>query len=469
MKQKTHILLLLSELLASVNVYGQSYTPVSLPHLFSDHMVLQKGERTAIWGGGQAGKTIRLNGSWAPKDTIKVRVNGIGKWKASLKATHYGGPYRLYISDGNTQITLNDVMVGEVWLCSGQSNMEWTPDNGLTDKETEISHADCPDIRFFNVNKQTGVYPQDDCQGTWEVCSPSVMKKRSAVAYFFARTLNDSLKVPVGVIVSAWGATEAAVWCPTTHYSYPEDYQEWIQQKNSSWPSTRGIVYNQMIHPILPFTFKGSIWYQGESNRHQPASYGRELQTLITSWRKEARREFPFYLVQIAPYHYRSTNNGPALIREAQEWVTKHTAKTGKVVISDCIDDLSTIHPLSKRPVGVRLAHMALNKDYGQTHIACESPELHAVQLQGNRMIVSLTFTSDGLICKGDTIHGLEIAGADKIFVKAEGKIDKDNRLIVYSPQVKHPFFVRYCFNDDTVGNLFNKAGLPVSPFRTDK
>lgn len=466
---KSKLFLILSGFCMSTITYGQSYTPVSLPHLFSNHMVLQKGEETSIWGGGQAGKTICLSGSWNPTDTVKVKVNGMGKWKASLKNLHYGGPYHLYISDGSSQIILKDIMIGEVWLCSGQSNMEWTPENGLTNQKEEIANANYPDIRFFNVPKQCATYPQEECKGHWDTCNPSTMKRHSAVAYFFGKTLNDSLRVPIGLIISAWGATEASVWCPTSKsFSNSKEYQDWILEKNKIWPSSNGIVYNQMIHPILPFTFKGAIWYQGESNRHQPSRYGEQIQTMIESWRERAQRVFPFYLVEIAPYHYNSPNNGPALIREEQEWIIQNTPQTGRVIISDCVDDLHTIHPINKRPVGERLARMALNKNYGQS-IECESPTLHQAVQKGNRIIISFTFTSNGLICKGKNINGLEIAGSDKKFIKAQGIINKENQLIVFSPSIKKPYYVRYCFNDDSIGNLFNKAGLPVAPFRTDK
>lgn len=341
--------------------WAQSYTPIALPSMFADHMVLQQNTSASVWGWGNASSMVKIVGSWAEKDTISAKVDCFGRWKAAIPTTKSGGPYTLQVFDDVSKVVLKDILLGEVWLCSGQSNMEWTPNNGLTDKEHEVADASCPDIRIFHVPKRASHSLQEDCDGQWDICTPEVMRKRSAIAYFFARHLRDSLQVPVGVMVAAWGGTPAESWTPTEIVQSNPNFRLWqIKQTYPWWPMEAGVLYNHMIHPLLPFTFAGTIWYQGETNRDNPHYYGILMKSMIEAWRREAGRCFPFYQVQIAPFLYKSKDNGPALIREAQEWVTRHTEETGLVVISDCVEDISTIHPINKRPVGKRLADLVL-------------------------------------------------------------------------------------------------------------
>lgn len=448
---------------------AQSYTPVSLPSMFTDHMVLQQNNSVSIWGWGNAGTTVKIVGGWSEKDTISVKVDCYGHWKTAMPTGKSGGPYTVQVFDKASKVILNDVLLGEVWLCSGQSNMEWTPDNGLTDIEQEVVDANCPDIRIFNTPKRASHSLQEDCFGQWEICTSDVMRKRSAVAYFFARHLRDSLKVPVGIIVSAWGGTPAESWTPAeVVQSNPDFYLHQLKKGYPWWPMKAGVLYNQMIHPLLPFTFAGVIWYQGETNRDNPYHYGSLMKNMIEAWRRMAGRCFPFYQVQIAPYLYKSNDNGPALVREAQEWVTYHTEETGLVVVSDCVENLSTIHPINKRPVGKRLADLALSKKYKVLNGICESPFLRQYEVREGKIVLTLSSVQNGLICRGKKVKGMKIAGPDGVFVEAEVSINKKNQLIVFSPEVSLPVSVRYCFDDATVGNLFNKEGYPVAPFRTD-
>ena len=229
-----------------------------------------------------------------------------------------------------------------------------------------------------------------------------------------------------------------------------------------------GVLYNQMIHPLLPFTFAGAIWYQGEANRDNFEHYGLLIKSMIESWRREAGRCFPFYQVQIAPFLYKSNNNEAAFIREAQEWVVRHTEKTGLVVASDCVEDVSTIHPINKRPVGKRLADLALAKNYKTLAGVHESPFLRRCEVKEDKLVLTFSSVQNGIVCRDKEVKGLEIAGPDGIFVKAKVVINNKNQLVVSSPEVKTPVSARYCFDDATVGNLFNKEGYPVAPFRTD-
>lgn len=448
--------------------WAQSYTPVSLPSMFADHMVLQQNSSVSVWGWGNASSMVKIVGSWAEKDTISAKVDCFGRWKATIPTTKSSGPYTLQVFDDVSKVVLKDILLGEVWLCSGQSNMEWTPNNGLTDKEHEVADANCPDIRIFHVPKRASHSLQEDCDGQWDICTPEVMRKRSAIAYFFARHLRDSLQVPVGVMVAAWGGTPAESWTPTEIVQSNPNFQlQQIKQTYPWWPMEAGVLYNHMIHPLLPFTFAGTIWYQGETNRDNPHYYGILMKSMIEAWRREAGRCFPFYQVQIAPFLYKSKDNGPALIREAQEWVTRHTEEAGLVVISDCVEDISTIHPINKRPVGKRLADLALAKKYKVLNGIHESPFLKQCKIEDNKLVLTFSSVQNGIICRDKEIKGMEIAGPDGVFVRAKVVINSKNQLLVFSPKVKIPVSAKYCFDDATIGNLFNKEGYPVAPFRT--
>ena len=448
---------------------AQSHTPVSLPALFTDHIVLQQQDSVPIWGWGQVGTTVKLIGSWAPQDTALAVVKGNGRWIGKIKTGRYGGPYTLQIFSGNNvneRIVLKDVLLGEVWLCSGQSNMEWTPANGIVDQKQEIATADYPQIRFFNVEKRGSQTLQDDCKAAWEVCTPEVMRKRSAVAYFFGRHLHQKLDVPIGLIVSAWGGTVAEEWLPKeVATNTPEIKDATADISYAWWNSTyMGSLYNAMIHPLMPYKIAGTIWYQGESNRENPQSYRLLMEKLIASWRNGFENEFPFYLVQIAPYKYNIGTNGPALIREAQEQVVRKVPHTGLVVTND-VGESNNIHPARKQEVGIRLGNLALGEHYGLLKDGYQNPLLVQAMVEKGKAVLVFSHAEEGLICTDKTVKGLQIKGKEGTFVDAKARI-KGNRLEVYASEVKSPTEVRYCFDDATVGNLFNKHGLPVAPFR---
>lgn len=441
---------------------------VSLPSVFTDHMVLQQKSDVCIWGWGVASGTIKVTGSWAPKDTATTIVRSDGTWKTTLKTAKAGGPYTLTIL-GNGSRELKDVMLGEVWLCSGQSNMEWTPMKNIDNREEEIAAANHPDIRFFHIPKRGATTPQNNCEASWAACTPEVMKNTSAVAYFFGRNLQKDLNVPVGLIVSAWGGTPAEVWTPEELVMANPQIRDAMPQKTYPWwPVEPGVLYNQMIHPIVPYSLAGAIWYQGESNRDHPDSYGILLKTMIESWRKSFKKDFPFYLVQIAPHTYNAGDNGAALIREHQEWISSTVPDAGMVVISDCVADIKNIHPTNKQDVGLRLANLAMGKMYGKLTSGYESPVFSGMTINKNKAIISFEHTDNGLVCNDKQITGFMIAGEDGIFEPGKAQI-RDNTVMVTSAHVKKPVAVRYCFDDATIGNLFNKEGLPVAPFRTDR
>ena len=449
---------------------AQTQTPLHLPAIFSDGMVLQQQSSVPVWGWGEASTTVKIVGSWMPEDTVTAQVDDCGRWKTEISTTRYGGPYTLHIFSDNmpgNRIELKDVLLGEVWLCSGQSNMEWSPKNGIQNQNNEIASADHPTIRYFSLNKRGSDYLQEDCIAQWETCSPDVMRRRSAVAYFFGKRLKEELKVPVGLIVSAWGGTPAEVWAPReVVMGTPEIANAMLDKTYPWWPVAPGVLYNSMIFPLMPYEIAGAIWYQGESNRENPSSYYVLMQKMIESWRKGFGKEFPFYLVQIAPFKYGATDNGPALIREAQDRVAREVPNTGMVVTVD-VGDPGNIHPAKKVEVGTRLANLALGRHYKVLEKGYESPLFERMEIEKGKAIVTFTQTESGLVCPDKTINGVQIAGEDGAFVPAKAEI-RENRLVVSSPEVKSPVAVRYCFDDATIGNLFNGDGMPVAPFRTD-
>lgn len=439
---------------------------ISLPSIFTDHMVLQQRSEVPVWGWGNSTSIVKVVGSWAPQDTSIAVVGPDGSWKTKLKTVAAGGPYTLHII-GNGDRVLQDVMLGEVWLCSGQSNMEWTPMHNIDNRDKEIAAANYPNIRFFHIPRRGAATPQNHVDALWATCTPEVMKGTSAVAYFFGRDLQKELGVPVGLIVSAWGGTPAEIWAPEKPImDNPQIYKTLPTKANPWHPKEPGALYNQMIHPITPYGLAGAIWYQGESNRDYPESYGLILKTLIESWREKFEKELPFYLVQIAPFAYGSDDNGPALVREHQEWVSRNVPGTGMVVVADCVANVKDIHPTDKQSVGLRLANMALGKTYGRLASGYESPLFKEMTVKKNKAIISFLHAESGLIAKGKQIVGFRIAGEDGVFEQAEAKI-KNNTVEVSSSRVKNPVSVQYCFDDATIGNLFSKEGLPVAPFRT--
>lgn len=441
---------------------------ITLPNVFSDNMVLQRNNKVPVWGWGTASETLKIVGSWAPQDTLRTQVEPDGRWKVILPTTNAGGPYTLEVIGSNKQLFKN-IMLGEVWLCSGQSNMEWKPAQGLVDKDKEISASTYPDIRIFTTPKRGALYPQNNSEGKWEGCSPEVMKQSSAVAYFFARQLHKTLQVPVGIIVSAWGGTPAEVWLPEEAVKADS-----VLEKNKAtqtfpwWPIEAGRLYNQMIHPFIPYRIAGTIWYQGESNQERCSSYDALMQKLIQSWRTKFENDFPFYFVQIAPHTYNAKGNKPALLREQQEKTAKEMPGTGMVVISDLVDDIHNIHPINKQLVGLRLANMALAKNYNKDLKGWKSPTFASMTVEKNKAIIHFNSAEAGLSCSQKKIVGLKIAGNAGEWVDATAKI-VGNTLVVSAPPVKHPSKVSYCFDEATVGNLFSKEGVPVAPFRTDR
>lgn len=443
------------------------YARIILPAVFSDNMVLQQNAEVAIWGWSEPAETVKIVPEWNTKDTIKVKANSSAVWKTTLKTTGAGGPYTIRIL-GSSMVELKNVMLGEVWICSGQSNMEWSVNHTILNGEEDAANANNPNIRIFHVQKIGSEFPQNNCFATWTVSSPQTMRATSSVGYFFARELQKKLNVPVGIIVSAWGGTPAEVWIEKSRIDNDEVLNKGkINMKTEWWPGTAGALYNAMIYPLVPYGIAGAIWYQGESNCSNYPIYSQLMKALIENWRADFKKDFPFYLVQIAPYNYGDKGTSEYL-REQQDIAAKTIPNTGMVVVSDLVDDIKNIHPKNKQEVGKRLANYALAETYKQDIGAYKSPAFESMLVEKGKVKLTFSNVLTGLKCTGKTPEKFLVAGDDQKFVPATAKIE-GSAIVLSSKQVKTPVAVRFCFDDTSMPDVFSNEGLPLAPFRTDQ
>ncbi len=435
-----------------------------LPSIISSGMVLQQNDSASLWGWGNPGEKIYITASWNNR-TDSTTVNNRANWKIKIKTPVAGGPYNITLK-GSVTLVLSDVLIGEVWVCSGQSNMEWSYMNGLKDIKNELATCYNANIRFFQIPKTTANHPQDDVQAEWKICDSNSLKTFSAIGYFFGKKLNTNLKIPIGLINSSWGGTPAEVWTPENIFDEDEELRLSAAKLQSFrwWPNHDGLCYNAMIDPITKFNIAGAIWYQGESNTVNNSTYHKLFTTMINSWREAWKKEFPFYYVQIAPYKY-GLNNVGALVQEAQT-KTMTYKNTGMVVVTDLIDSVTNIHPSNKHDVGLRLANYALAETYNQKGMAYKSPVYKSKTTNKNRITLSFENTAKGLNASG-SITGFFISGEMEDWQPAEARIEKD-KIIVWSDKVPAPVHVRFGFGNTIIGNVFSKEGLPLCPFRTD-
>lgn len=436
-----------------------------LPALFDDNMVFQRNTQAPVWGWAYPGAEVSIRASWNDEE-VKVKASSMGTWSADLHTPDAGGPYTVTVKS-ESELVLDNVMVGEVWICSGQSNMEWSM-SAAADGREDIAAANIPGLRLFHVPKAGADYPQSIGEGSWKVTTPESVAGFSAVGYYFGRRLYEELGVPIGLINVSWGGTPAEVWIPEDRVtSNPRFVEANAKQRNDPrWPSRPGVVYNAMIHPLAPAAIAGVIWYQGESNAAAPLVYKDLMQQLIEGWREAFRKDFPFYYVQIAPFNYGDVERG-TLIREQQVKLLE-VPRTGMVVISDHVENVKDIHPRYKKPVGERLANLALNDTYGKQEIVARSPVYKRMAVEKNRIRIWFENVPTGLMSRGKDLTEFQIAGEDRKFVPARARID-GNTVVVSSKQVKNPVAVRFGWPNQSIPNLFSKEGLPVSCFRTDQ
>lgn len=444
---------------------------IFLPSILSDNMVLQQNSTVKLWGW----KTIKPNGEirimpgWS-EDTIRTKGK-MGDWIAEIQTPEAGGTYQIRIESDFESITINNVLIGEVWLGSGQSNMEMPVDSihrdfpGAINFRKEIMEANFPEIRLFLVKKQYSGHKQLDLKGEWLICTPESVKEFSAVAYFFARKLHLNLDNPIGIIASSWGGTNAETWINRAALDGRPHLLEPFEEMTTSkgwYPNYPAECYNSMIYPIHQFIIKGAIWYQGESNRNRPETYPDVMELLISSWREAWAMDFPFYFTQIAPYGY--ANGVPSqVIREAQAKCLT-IDRTGMVVTSD-VGDLKHIHPSEKRTVGERLARWALAKDYNQD-IVYSGPVFKEMVVKRNKVILKFDF-AEGLKANEQTLELFELASESGQYFPAKASI-KSQTIVLMSKSVKNPKHVRFAFKPKAQHGLYNNAGLPAAAFRTD-
>ncbi|WP_298307113.1 sialate O-acetylesterase [Flavobacterium sp.] len=437
---------------------------VTLPSFFSDHMVLQRNAQVKLWGWGNPKEEITITTSWDAK-TYKVTTTNLAQWSTNVSTPKEGGPYVISFK-GYNEVVLKNILIGEVWLCSGQSNMEMTANWGILNGDEEVAKATHPNIRFFTVAKASSGSPQLNLTGSWLDCTPETMKNSSAVAYFFAKQLRESLSnVPIGVIVSAWGGTAAEVWIPEAVIAKDDILKTAASnlKPNEYCPHLSGSTFNAMIQPLVGYTIAGTIWYQGESNVGATA-YDKTFAALIESWRQLWNTNFPFYFVQIAPYNDGYNHFGSVQIRDFQRR-TLQLPNTGMVVTSD-ISTTDDIHPKDKKSVGIRLANLALTKYYKTNNTLVDGPLYKNYSLQNDKIILSFDY-ANGLYFKNKTTAQFEIAAADNVFYTADAII-KNSTIVVSSKKVKKPIKVRFAWKNDAQSDLFNEAHLPASSFITE-
>ncbi len=446
--------------------------------LFSDGMALQQGVKCPIWGTADPGEEVSAaisTGSATAVASPAVKADKDGRWMLHMAPIQPGGPYTMTLKGKNT-VTLKDVYVGEVWVASGQSNMEFELQGAVGAKD-EIAKSKNPKIRLFKVANNIAAEPTTELRGKWVECGPDTVAHFSAVAYYFGRDLQKARNVPVGLIESNWGGTVAEAWTPKANLESNPDLKKLIPadiniDKKHSNPNQGTVLFNGMINPLLPFAIKGVVWYQGESNANSLArayQYRTLFPTMIQGWREQWNNpDMPFLFVQLAPFGHNPkepTDTAWAELREAQLLTSEKVKNAGIAVITD-VGNETDIHPKRKEPVGGRLALAALAIAYGEK-IVYSGPIYDGLKIDGNKAILSFRSVGQGLEAKDGPLTGFTMAGEDKKFHEAKAEI-KGDTVVVTCDQVDKPVAVRFGWTNTPNDNLFNKEGLPASPFRTD-
>lgn len=444
--------------------YSTANSQLRLPSIISSGMVLQQNDSVTLWGWAYPGEPVTIQPSWESQGYLVYADNG-AKWKLKIKTPVAGGPFNIRFT-GSATIVLSDVWSGEVWLCSGQSNMEWSYRHGLHYMKNDFDAPANAKLRLFHIPRTTADHPQEDLKAEWKVADSNTLKTFSAVAYYFGRKINEELNVPVGLIHASWGGTPAEPWTPAEQISNDPILSEAVNKLQTFpwWPSKPGLAYNAMIAPLTNFSIAGAIWYQGESNTTTYNTYDRLLTTMIDAWRNEWKKDFPFYYVQIAPYRYNQHNIG-ALLQEAQTRVMQNPG-TGMVVVTDLVDSVTDIHPSNKYDVGYRLANWALARTYGKTNIIYKSPSFQKLVIVKNRIQVHFSDLPTGFAAV-ERPAGFFISGADQNWLPANASI-KGNMVELWHPAIREPKYIRYGFGNTIIGNMKSREGLPLLPFRTD-
>ena len=504
----------LATALAALAASPAARADVRLPHVFGNHMVLQRDAKLPVWGWAEPGEKVSVQ--LGDRPAVATTATPKGEWRVTLPPTQAGGPLKLTVT-GRNRLVLDDVLVGEVWVCSGQSNMWWTVRLSLNPNK-EIAAAKFPQIRLLSIPQKAAPAPMDDVQAAWTVCSPETIAHFSSCAYFFGRHLHRELKVPVGLINTSWGGTRIEPWTPPVGFgavpelatihkqvlltdphsdaykarlgAYIGQAEGWLTTARSALKAEAPltpmpaypkellpfashqlpcVLYNAMVRGLVPFAIRGAIWYQGESNHHDGMLYTAKTRALVEGWRQVwGQGDFPFFYVQIAPYVYGSES--PYILAEFWEAQSAALAipNTGMVVPSD-IGNTRNIHPRNKQEVGRRLALLALAGTYGRKSLVCSGPTFKSMAIEGNTIRIRFDHVGSGLVSRdGKPLTWFEIIGHETDFVKAEAAIDGDS-VVVSAPTVKQPSAVRFAWHKLAEPNLMNKEGLPAPAFRAGK
>lgn len=447
---------------------------ITLPAIIGNNMVLQRQSDVPLWGRAAANAQVAVTTSWNSRQ-YTARAGADGKWRLNIQTPAAGGPYEITFKEepeGGQELKLTNILIGEVWVCSGQSNMEM-PLKGFRNQPILYANdilidAHEPLVRLFHVQRAASATEAYDCTGSWEVSSARAAADFSAVGFQFAKQLQEILGVPVGIIQSAWGGTPIEAWTdkasiasvPGIEIPFPSDSVEAGRLVSTC-------LYNGMIAPIAGFGIKGFLWYQGEANRGRPEQYAQLTEAMVSGWRKQwGNDKLPFYYVQIAPYQYPSHAALVPWLREAQLKAMELVPFSGMAVSLD-VGSAETIHPPDKTTIAKRLLYWALANDYGMEGITCEGPAYRSMEIKENKILLTFDQVPGGLTSFDQELSSFEIAGADRQFYPAKAAIVKEG-VLVQSDQVDAPVAVRYAFKDMTEGHLYNTAGLPASPFRTD-
>ncbi|MEL0456040.1 sialate O-acetylesterase [Flavobacteriaceae bacterium SZ-1-7] len=455
------------------------YAEIKLPALFTDNMLLQQNMEAPIWGWGTKNEMLQITTSWNSK-SYEVKVDKNGTWHTKISTPKAGGTYKIIIKQGSETKTINNVLIGEVWLCSGQSNMEMPlkgfPGQPVNGGNEAIVDSRNNNIRFISVPRSTVLEPNDDFEGHWQIASPQTTGNFSATAWYFGSLLQKVLNVPVGLIEVSYGGSNVEAWM---NAEMLKDFESIIIRKKKEdfveAPNREATtLFNGMLSPAIGYGIKGAIWYQGESNRDRPFQYRELFKKMVGSWRTLWNQgEFPFYFVQIAPFDYSryhvkdwKEKYNSAYLRESQLMASKEISNSGMAVIMD-VGEKDNIHPANKQAGGQRLAYLALAKTYGIEGFEYESPEFNAMEIKGSTVIVSFNNVPNGITSYNKEVKGFEIAGENKVFYPATTVL-RNKSVMLSSPRVEKPVAVRYLFKDFTKAEIFSVGGLPMSSFRTD-
>jgi sialate O-acetylesterase len=458
---------------------GVANAEVKLPKVIASHMVLQQKLPISIWGTADPEEDVKVS---IGDNTASTKAGADGEWSVKLKEMTAGGPHEVIVK-GKNEIKLTDVLIGEVWVASGQSNMEW-PVSASDNHQQEIAAAKYPNIRLFHVRKVPSVTPAAEVvlDREWSECSPETIGNFSAVAYFFGREIQKELNVPVGLINTSWGGTAIEPWTPIVGFESVDSLKSTADGAKSQQAKPEGHtanagapthLYNGMVYPIVPFGIRGALWYQGESNRGQGVGYEQRMNALINGWRSVWNQgDFPFLYVQIAPFKYVKPpmTDDKHLLPQLWEAQTKVLGmkNTGMAVTTD-ITNLDDIHPRNKQDVGKRLALWALAKTYGKANVVYSGPLYKSMKVEGNKVRIEFDHVGGGLKSRdGKPLSWFTIAGKDGDFVEANAVIDGKS-VVVSSDKITEPAAVRFGWNELAEPNLMNTEGLPAGPFRTSR